>query len=980
MAAEDEVKLEMLVDEDLEGDGWSNGRIGSQPQYNSTGSLVFTDPYVIDDGQGSVSIDPRGDSTAPLKKKGRNLFFTDGVSRIDYVLAWEVPKKENENTQKAKKAREMFEANLAEEGLKLEYDTTDEEVHFVKVHAPWEVLTRYGEILKMKMKMKKSLTTENIRKKYSKWEESVEMNPVKAVSTTLWNSILKVKDIAVQPFQLDSNIFPKIKKEPTLTFSRDREYLFDIPQENRESFFTNPERSRIVDFILRRKPFGEDKQEAYTFGIKKMLADEYYSAAYPLHEGHWKSGSATNQRKTLYENWAYWRKFFKIQPLEYIRNYYGSQIGLYFAWLGFYTRWLVVPSILGFIIFLYGVIYMDDSYPSKEVCDENGNISHAIMCPLCDYQCPYWKLNASCHDSKYSRMFDNNGTVFFAVFMSLWGTLFLEFWKRKQAVIQYNWDLVDFIKEEEPPRPEYLAKLANYPRMKVNPITGMNEPHLPFWRRRFPIYLLSYGFMLFTMCIAVAGVVGVIAYRISVLASLQLLEKDSPADNSTLGETKHVITANASIITTITAACINLTLIIILNIIYSRVAVWLTDFECLRTQGEYDDSINIKLFALQFVNYYSSIIYIAFFKGRLVGRPGAYNEAFGGRQEECGAAGCLIELCIQLAIIMAGKQIIQNNLLEIILPKGIKFLKRCYRRRILKETAEQKAKMSAWMKDYQLSEHTSLYHEYLEMVLQFGFLTIFVAAFPLGPLCCLINNMIEIRFDALKFTTDLRRPLGERAADIGIWYEILYAISRLAIVSNAFIIALTSDFIPRLVYVYYHNDGHSLEGYTNWTLSTFNTSDFQPDKRYFDTTVDEIGLCRYRDFRKPPGPDEYMYSESHWHVLAARFAFVVVFENFVVVFTSLIAYLIPDIPAKVKKQIRRATYISNEIVIKAELEMAKKSRETVDIANVIGTFAAKAKKNDTSNGSGLRKRSDEKTEAETKVNLDPVDDVSVSNI
>lgn len=28
-------------------DGWSNGGIGSQPQYNSTGSLVFTDPYIV---------------------------------------------------------------------------------------------------------------------------------------------------------------------------------------------------------------------------------------------------------------------------------------------------------------------------------------------------------------------------------------------------------------------------------------------------------------------------------------------------------------------------------------------------------------------------------------------------------------------------------------------------------------------------------------------------------------------------------------------------------------------------------------------------------------------------------------------------------------------------------------------------------------------------------------------------------------------
>lgn len=52
-------------------------------------------------------------------------------------------------------------------------------------------------------------------------------------------------------------------------------------------------------------------------------------------------------------------------------------------------------------------------------------------------------------------------------------------------------------------------------------------------------------------------------------------------------------------------------------------------------------------------------------------------------------------------------------------------------------------------------------------VLQFGFLTLFVAAFPLGPLFALINNILEIRFDAVKFTTQLRRPMAERVPDIG---------------------------------------------------------------------------------------------------------------------------------------------------------------------------------------------------------------------
>ena len=53
------------------------------------------------------------------------MFFDDGIRRIDYILAWEVPEKKEEedrNQAKAKKARETFEENLIKEGLELERD------------------------------------------------------------------------------------------------------------------------------------------------------------------------------------------------------------------------------------------------------------------------------------------------------------------------------------------------------------------------------------------------------------------------------------------------------------------------------------------------------------------------------------------------------------------------------------------------------------------------------------------------------------------------------------------------------------------------------------------------------------------------------------------------------------------------------------------------------------------------------------------
>lgn len=56
--------------------------------------------------------------------------------------------------------------------------------------------------------------------------------------------------------------------------------------------------------------------------------------------------------------------------------------------------------------------------------------------------------------------------------------------------------------------------------------------------------------------------------------------------------------------------------------------------ELLRTQTEFDESLTIKIYLFQFVNYYTSIIYIAFLKGKNVGYPAKYLRIFGLRQEE----------------------------------------------------------------------------------------------------------------------------------------------------------------------------------------------------------------------------------------------------------------------------------------------------------------------------------------------------------
>lgn len=167
-----------------------------------------------------------------------------------------------------------------------------------------------------------------------------------------------------------------------------------------------------------------------------------------------------------------------------------------------------------------------------------------------------------------------------------------------------------------------------------------------------------------------------------------------------------------------TAAILNLLVITILNYVYDYLAVFLTNIEYRRTQTEYDESLTLKIYLFQFVNYYSSIFYIAFLKGKFIGYPSKYNRIFSLRQEECSPAGCLMELCIQLVIIMVGKQAI-NAFLEMLIPFLTKqyYTVRNKLRRVDQDDEISLVTCNQWTNDYKLLawSQRGLFDEYLEM-------------------------------------------------------------------------------------------------------------------------------------------------------------------------------------------------------------------------------------------------------------------------
>lgn len=173
------------------------------------------------------------------------------------------------------------------------------------------------------------------------------------------------------------------KHDNSLVFS----FRFDLHQ---SAFFNSNIRARIVQFILDRQRYSRDNNHDFSFGIDRLLDDETYIAAYPLHDGD--LSMVGSRRHLLYTKWASLKKFWQYQPLDYIKDYFGVKIGIYFAWLGFYTYMLILASIAGVICFFYSLKWMKNNPISQQICDNNQTL---IMCPLCDRELSNPKLNTS---------------------------------------------------------------------------------------------------------------------------------------------------------------------------------------------------------------------------------------------------------------------------------------------------------------------------------------------------------------------------------------------------------------------------------------------------------------------------------------------------------------------------------------------------------------------------------------------------------
>jgi hypothetical protein len=243
----------------------------------------------------------------------------------------------------------------------------------------------------------------------------------------------------------------------------------------------------------------------------------------------------------------------------------------------------------------------------------------------------------------------------------------------------------------------------------------------------------------------------------------------------------------APLIAVVAASALDVVAIVSMDGIFRVVAKKLTDYENHRTQEKYEGYLYTKVFAFEFVNYNATLFYLGFIKGRFYGYPGNYGSFEENddqyRMESCPPYGCQMDVTIQLVMIFVVKSWAQN-IGETFVPKVMNCISRfnmpnwmktvcccCYGTDYFKATcttlgcgcdvAKAKedeinldAKLAKRAKDLEempwennftrLAEapkEYELFNDYQELVMQFGFLSLFITSCPIAPFFALLINV-----------------------------------------------------------------------------------------------------------------------------------------------------------------------------------------------------------------------------------------------
>ncbi|AEO55360.1 hypothetical protein MYCTH_40920, partial [Thermothelomyces thermophilus ATCC 42464] len=434
---------------------------------------------------------------------------------------------------------------------------------------------------------------------------------------------------------------------------------------------------------------------------------------------------------------AGWSKKYYLDEsdINLIRYRFGEQVAFYFAFLQSYFLFLVFPAAFGFAAWL-------------------------LLGPF---------------------------SWVYAVVNCLWAVIFFEHWKMKEADLAVQWG-VRGVGRIQLPRTQF-----KFDREGIDPVTGeVVKLYSPY--KRLARQLLQVPFA--AACVLALG--GVIAGCFAIEIFVNEVYN---------GPFKQYLAFLPTVLLTI----FNPTLTALLT----RLAEKLTEIENYRTRDAHQAAFVQKVFVINFITSYLGIFLTAFvyvpFGKILV----PYLDVFKLTVQRFTAEGQPLptmdwkinpdRLTRQVIYLTVTAQIV-NFATEIVVPYAKRKLFRTVERvqselsdkggaaerqkkRQQRDQPEEAAFLERVRDEAELDEY-DVAIDYREMVVQFGYLSLFSVVWPLTACSFLVNNWIEARSDAMKIAANCKRPIPWRADSIGPWLGALGFLSWMGSLTSAALVFL----------------------------------------------------------------------------------------------------------------------------------------------------------------------------------------------
>lgn len=348
----------------------------------------------------------------------------------------------------------------------------------------------------------------------------------------------------------------------------------------------------------------------------------------------------------------------------------------------------------------------------------------------------------------------------FSLFMIVWGALFVAFWEKKEENIAYEWHC--FGKSLQARGTIHYSE--QHFEERINDVTGMVERYYPT-KKRLIRYLISalrlfpYLLLTFFVLICSLNIRGFVypEHKFIYISSLSsLAEKNGIFDKNT----------GRTIIPTL----LHVIIIALINSFYKEICLETTKSEYHKTLSEFENSLIIKRFIFETFNAFTDFTYISFIILDIEGLRKALTSLF-----------------------------IIDEFRRLITETFIPFIKLKLSGKKKMVSADKKLEENIGIEQYidEKLEEISLavyqpFDDYLEIVFNFGYITLFASAFPLAPLIIYVFHLLEEKSDKFKIFHLHRRSLPERANSIGSWKAVLQVISLLSVITNIVLLSFSS--------------------------------------------------------------------------------------------------------------------------------------------------------------------------------------------